>query len=357
MRTSFPNDIMDNKIIVADICSYCRDGRNYGHYFPVAENYLQLFGMEATLIAGGPVYKQRFEDCLLQLPYNVNNTDSSSISKLHQIINSYNLFKKAKGQVIVMQSVCLISAYIGVLLFYHGGGKLYFIQYYTDSIKSKVGRFLYRLIKHKIDGIICPNDYVGNAFELPYCVVTDYINIRRSSPSIPYKDRKYDFGLVGKITKDKGVLEILEFLSCKGHSVIVAGSISDVELAKKIDKAAKKDSNIELHLEYISDNQYNYYIQQSRYCILNYQGTYNERSSGVVFDILFNGTPVIGKKCRALTLIEENSLGCLYDNCNDWIPGKMLSEQIFNEYTSSIIRYQEKQELLAKSLKQFISPN
>lgn len=43
------------------------------------------------------------------------------------------------------------------------------------------------------------------------------------------------------------------------------------------------------------------YLEASKYAILNYSGEYSNRSSGVVFDTLFNGVPVIGKKCQYLS--------------------------------------------------------
>ena len=51
---------MIKKIIIADICSMVIDGNAVGHYFTVAQNYLDLFKSACNVkIAGGPVYKDK----------------------------------------------------------------------------------------------------------------------------------------------------------------------------------------------------------------------------------------------------------------------------------------------------------
>lgn len=56
------------RLIVADVRSTSTDGIAAGHYFTVAQNYLDLFGAEMDVrIAGGPVYGDRFGDKLIRL--------------------------------------------------------------------------------------------------------------------------------------------------------------------------------------------------------------------------------------------------------------------------------------------------
>lgn len=58
------------RLIVADVRSTSTDGIAAGHYFTVAQNYLDLFGAEMDVrIAGGPVYGDRFGDKLIRLPH------------------------------------------------------------------------------------------------------------------------------------------------------------------------------------------------------------------------------------------------------------------------------------------------
>lgn len=58
------------RLIVADVRSTSTDGIAAGHYFTVAQNYLDLFGAEMDVrIAGGPVYGDRFGNKLIRLPH------------------------------------------------------------------------------------------------------------------------------------------------------------------------------------------------------------------------------------------------------------------------------------------------
>ena len=85
-----------------------------------------------------------------------------------------------------------------ILLFFHKKSKLFFIQYSLEGLRNRIGRIFFRLAKHKIDGIICPNEDVGNGYGLPYCVVPDYIYTGTSetskTPVVWFKIAKFLFG-------------------------------------------------------------------------------------------------------------------------------------------------------------------
>ena len=82
---------MAKRIIVADICSMVIDGNAVGHYFTVAQNYLDLFKSACNVkIAGGPVYKDKFkEEDLLWLDYNAESNCSSIENKRRELLEEY----------------------------------------------------------------------------------------------------------------------------------------------------------------------------------------------------------------------------------------------------------------------------
>lgn len=348
---------MKNKrIVIADICSKNNEGKSPGHYFPVAQNYVEMLNSHfQVLVAGGPIYKTRFELCHLALPYDYYQKQNFIVSKFHELINCISLFRKTKGDIVVMQSVAQLTAYIAILLFYRKKSKLYLIQYYTESINSKFKKRLWNLIKHKVDGILCSSERVGRAFDRPFIVVTDYIKTRFTTDKVlSYYDRKYDFCLIGGIYRDKGQVDVLKVLACKGFKIVIAGKVNEFGLQDEIEEIHRKDPSIEMHLGYISESEYNYYIRNSKYCILNYSGTYNDRSSGVVLDIIFNGTPVIGHRCGALELVEKNVLGGIYEDIESYEFAQLLDTDLFYKYQANIEKYVQHQSVLLKEFATFL---
>lgn len=346
-----------NKIIIADICSLNKNGRTSGHYFPVAQNYLKMFSNKC-IVAGGPIYKSQFTKHLMQLPYDHIYNEKKWIAKWHEIINCKALFKQAKGNIIVMQSVAILTTFIALLFFYKkNNSKLFLIQYYDECINSFWKRLLYNLIKDKINGIICSSDDVGKKFNRPYIVVTDYIYTDdiNTINKLPYEKRVYDYSLVGGIYKDKGQLEAIKHLANKGLKILIAGQVREEGILEELNKVAKEDPLIEMNIGYITDDEYHQYIRQSKYCILNYSGTYNERSSGVVLDILFNGTPVIGNACKALNLIKQNDLGFIYNGIDNFNPYKILNKELYTKYQKNIHHYLESQKKEISRLYNFLT--
>lgn len=333
---------MNKRIIIADILTNTINGKQTGHYFALARNYLELFG-ERCLVAGGPVYKNAFqENELFVLPNNNVEGDGMIKLRLRTFENAHRLFKEAKGDVIVLQQCTTITSFLCVLLFYHKKSKLLFIQYNQSGLRQQIGRFLYSLVKNKIDGIICPNDEVGKAYGIPYCVVPDYIYAGADIiGTIPYKKKKYDFCIVGRISEEKGIIEVAKQLKNSHFKLLIAGRPTNELLKGKLLQICNDATNIELILDFISEDQYKQYLSESRYTILNYQGEYSKRSSGVVYDTLFAGVPVVGCRCKALQFIEDNGVGYLYDSIGEFNFNSVLDELKYKELIESIKAYRQ----------------
>lgn len=348
-------EIMKEKIVyIADIKSRNTGGRLIGHFVPVAKNYQEIFADRCKVkVCGGPVYGKYFGgDEFMQLPY--DNYCDSLMEKLRTFINAICLFYKARHQVIVLQQSTPITAFLAIICFYWFTGKLYLIQYNTESVNSLLKRLVYWCAKWKIDGFIVPNERVGKAFSRNYCIATDYIYCGREVEMLPFAKRKWDFSIVGSIFKDKGSVPALEFLASKGYNVLIAGGVGEQELLKPLHEIIDKYPNIEHHIGFISNDDFRFYIRNSRYCVLNYRGTYFDRSSGVVLDVLFNGTPVVGTRCSALQMVEDGNLGFLYEDISEMDNANLFDETTYNHCLSNISGYLRTQCYVRDNLCRFV---
>lgn len=134
------------RLIVADVRSTSTDGIAAGHYFTVAQNYLDLFGAEMDVrIAGGPVYGDRFGDKLIRLPHDYIAGSSAVRNKRAVFQNVRALLREAQDDVIVLQCSAVATAYLGLALFKKKETRVYAIQYSTDGVNSVLKRGLYAL--------------------------------------------------------------------------------------------------------------------------------------------------------------------------------------------------------------------
>ncbi len=350
---------MTKSLIIADIHSNNNNGICTGHYIPLARMFQEIFKkVVTTSVASGPIYKKSFDrEQLLLLPYDMMAGANFLVNRVKAMINSYVLFKEAKGDTIFLQDGRPITNHSGIALFYHGKSKLYMIKYSTNGLNSIAGRFLWKIIKDRVDGIICPNDEVGQAFDRPYCVVPDYIYTGEDKKCpIDYKSKKYDFCIVGRLNKDKGVVESAKRLNGTDYKVLIAGQAND-SYSEELKNVCQGCDNIDLRLGYVSDEDYIRYINESRYCILNYQGEYSNRSSGVVFDIIFRGVPVVGNSCKALQFVKNYKIGHIYDNIEELSTESLFDEEKYEEYLKNINKYRLLHREYCKKLSTFVGIN
>lgn len=345
------------KLYIADIRSGHLKGISIGHYIPVAKMYQKIFKNICPIkIAGGPIYSKYFDKSeLLLLPHNV--CGSNIKDKILIMRNCISLFQKTKNQKIILQSSSVITSFIGILLFYKKKSDLYLIIYTPECINSFIGRILFQLIKKKINGIICPNNEIGERFKLPYCIVPDYIYTGDSfsNNKINYNDKIYDFCIIGRIAPEKGVIECAKKFVNTQYKVLIAGKPQSNSLALELKEICKNAPNIKLHLNYIDNETYSHYLHISKYAILNYSEAYSERSSGVVFDTLFHDVPVIGNKCKTLDFITEKELGYIYKDIYTFNPNIILNEEKYKKYYTNIQKYKQENSKYIKKIIEFIN--
>lgn len=337
-------EINMRRLIIADVKSVNNNGKSSGHYFSLAENYLELFRDVADVkIGGGPIYKTRFkEEDLFTLPHDCKNGEPKWKQVWHTLLNCRYLYHHTnKDDIIVMQHSAAATFMIGIMLFARKKNNIYVITYDKNSISNTFKRMVYSFAKKYIKGFITSNEDVAKAFQRPYCIVPDYIfsgNVDKL-PNISYKDKKYDFVMVGSIWPDKGVLEAAQHLANTPYKVLIAGGPAFGWLGDEIKAVCDKADNIDLHLGFVSDEDFKNYIDNARYSLLNYQGTYAERSSGVVLDALFRGVPVVGHHSHANFLVEEKKLGYIYDKIEDFDPSSVIDDTVYNKYHQNVIAF------------------
>ena len=346
------------RLIVADIKSFNNEGRSTGHYFAVAQNYLENFSrIYKVLVAGGPIYNTKFKkENLFQLPCETNTINGRAKNKWKFLRNSIFLFKNTSpNDIIVMQKCGIITTFIAIVLFAKKRrNNIFMIEYDTTALNSKFKRIIYSIAKKKIRGFICPNETVGTSYNLPYCIVTDYIYSKLKQTVTPsFKDKIYDFCIVGSIWPDKGVVEVAEKLKDSKYKLIIAGKPCNERIKNQLELLSKDSPNITLNLGYISDEDYTNYIINSKYCILNYQGCYNERSSGVILDVLFMNVPVLAHRCKATSFVEKENAGFLYNDLDEINIDEILSERFYNTYIEGIKKFISKQKLYKENLIRF----
>lgn len=350
---------MKKRLIIADVKSHSRRGKSFGHYFTLAQNYIDLYGSDYEVkVAGGPVYLTKFsKEQVFELPYDSLAELPAWKQKWRTLMNCRYLFRHTdKNDIIVMQHSAAATFMIGIALFARKINNIYVISYDTMSIASSFKRFWYRLSKRHIQGFLCSNECVAKAFERPYCIIPDYIfaGEEHRIEDISYADKQYDFAILGTIWPDKGVVEAARHLAGTPYKVIIGGKASSEQIEKDLKEACRGAENIDLRIGFVSENDYKLWIRQSRYCMLNYQGTYSERSSGVVLDVLFSGTPIVGHRCFATQFVEDEGCGYLYDDISQFQPQQVMNVQQYTRYVEGISNYLKKQGLYKRKVLEYL---
>ena len=244
-----------------------------------------------------------------------------------------------------MQHSAVFTFFLGIILFAQKRNNIYVITYDTDAISNIVKKIVYFFAKKKIKGFILSNEKVGKAYECPYCLVPDYIFAGKEIPKdvIPYEKKKYDFITIGTIWPDKGVVEVAKRFAGTQYKILIAGKPCNENIADTLKNICKNAANIDLKLGFVKDEDYQKYMSNTRFCILNYQGVYAERSSGVVLDILFAGVPVIGHRTFAMKFIEDEQVGFLFDDIEKLDPISFLSNDAYEKFRENIANYLKNQ--------------
>ena len=348
---------MKQRVIIADIASIKKDNKIFRHYGKVAKMYCKMLNEQyATSIAGGPVYKADFSgEQLFLLPYDFDvesfKTRKGLLEfKLRSIWNGIKLFQKEKKSVVICQPYSFVSWAIAIL-FASRKTKIYLIEY-KNELNKKINAFCYRFIKGKISGVLCPNEEGGMAYQVPYVVVPDYIyDNDRSIQHI--QEQKYDFGVVGIMSDGKDIYDVVNTFRNTEYSVIIAGYFQDEAKYQKC--MERKTENITVINKYLSNEEYNSILDSIKYVILPYTENYKNSSSGVIYDVLFHGKPVITKNFENFYFVLGQNVGLLYENSLVEINfEKLFDSNFYEQMQKQIVNYLLENQKSAERIRQFI---
>ncbi len=330
-----------NKIIIADITSLRNGENSFGHFFQVADMYRDIFGCNNTIVAGGPVYRKKYH-LVYALKYDVDlkeleGTISRIVCKAKEVINCINVLRRLNKDFIIFQDYSNTSLFLGILLC-KTKSKLFLIQYKSE-VEKFYRKFLFSLIRDRISGIIVPNKKVGEKYKVPYLVVPDYIYTHDKFPE-KKEAYEYDYGVFGIIREGKDVVGVaMKFIGSK-KKIIIAGSVQSKILLEKLTEISINNKNIIFINKYLSQKEYKFYFNNTRVIILPYTDDYYEdASSGVVFDILFAGKPVIARRFPVFSFIKEKELGLLYDKLEEINFENLWSREEYSKFQKNIEKY------------------
>lgn len=342
-------------IVLADINSWNVGGCSQGHYLAVAENYNRIFREADFKVAGGPVYRNVFPmSRYIELPFDVLKGQNAILRKWRNIRNFMSLMANLHdGDTVIFQASSQSAVLFCIAMLCRRNLRIFMIQYSkAECVSNVIKCMLWKLARHRIQGVICPNDETGNVFGLPYCVVPDYIAIGATSDK--NVTPSFDFVFCGTITEKKGVVEAVCLLAQKGWKVLVAGRPSSQQDIERLTAIQNQFGNVRLRLGYLSRQDFDDAIYSAKAVVLNYAEAYSAQSSGIVFDALFRLRPILGRRCTALDFIAQYNMGELYADIGEVDINNFLSPENLAALKGHIYKYLAKHIEYATVLKSFI---
>ena len=331
-------------VLIADITTLTEEGKIYGHFAKVAKQYEAVLSEKYNvLIGGGKTYLNYFpDDRVLQFPYSISRSrnyggiKNKFQNKIHEFINAC-IALKSGCEIIVFQNLNETPIYLALLLFHKP--QVYMIQY-QKGLTGSVKKILYKLVKKHIRGVITSSEAVGEFYHRPYVVVSDYFPMNKEHKS----DRKikYDALIIGTINGWKDYESVIRGFSGTDSTLVIAGKFNDKEYLETLKKDAKE--NITFIDKYLTDAEYVSLINESKFIILPYKRQYEEKSSGVLLEALYNNRPVIVPDMKSFKMVKEFNLGIVYKEFDIEIINQLKDEKAYQQYKEALSDFVKKQE-------------
>lgn len=347
-------------VIIADITGLHKNKNSFGHFFRVAKMFEEGLCHDCNVtIVGGPVYRGYSGNKEI-LKYDVDlrelqTTVGKVKAKIKEVFNGIAVLRKYKKSTIIFQDYSNTSMFLSICM-QKSNSAIYIIQYKSEIDKG-VNSFLYRIARRRISGVLCTKNAVGEKYGIPYLTMPDYIctDTDGSKKLDLNNEYRYEFGIFGIIRDGKDVVGVAKkFVGIK-RTLLIAGSIQELNMKKSLEKLAEENENIIVLDQYLSEEDYNNMISATRCIVLPYVDEYyNESSSGVVYDALFAKKPVITKKYEIFDFIRQYKIGVLYDNLDDVDFSVVMREKEFLECYKNIEKYLSDNRAYILKLKNFI---
>lgn len=267
-------------------------------------------------IAGKGEYEEQIERInFIELPYSSLGIYSKTkienfLRKIKEILN-FRFILNQKPDILILQS-CSIYSVLGGLFLKKTKTKIYLIQY-KKQLNNKFITYLYNVfIKNKIESTLLTQKNLKGIYSEDSTLIPDYFLTSQNNIEMI---KKYEFCIVGIINKSKKIEEVIEKFIGKQKKIVIAGKFESTVRYQNLKE--KITPNIKIINKFLSREEYYEILNKSKYLILPYGIEYNLTTSGVVYDGVLRGIPVIGTRIKALEIIEKYKIGCIYENFLD----------------------------------------
>lgn len=342
------------------------------------ENRIKVLFILPTLHAGGAerilsflakeFNTSKFESKLLiigkesEAAYTIDKVNTIFLNKNRVLygIPSLILFLVKYRPKIIMSSIGHLNIVLGLLSPFFINCRFIIREASVASVmsnfskKNKIYDFLAKISFLKVDAVVCQSEDMANDFMELYKIprnkiiiinnpITQIYTIKNRAPL----NKKPNYITVGRLSKEKGHLRILEILSKLNHpfNYTIIGDGSEKEnIFKKINEL-DLDKNIS-HISYSND-----IIAQLKKHDVFLQGSYVEGFPNGILESCSVGTPVIAFNVPGGTreIIVHGKNGFLVDNEEDFLNYLTITKDWDPLQINSIVREKfDKKIILAK---------
>jgi hypothetical protein len=300
------------KLVLVDIVSLSRDKKLYGHGPSVARSYYNALRNEFDVIlAGSYLYKIEFpENKVIVLPFSIKEKDNRFIFLIKGMINVLYTFS-FKSNIIIFQNQFLSPLYYTLSFFKPKNKKIFTIQYQNPLNSQRPNeRHFFKKVIHNIDGIISSLNFKKSLPNVRFFQLPDYFPVVDKSEKVNL-NKSIDILSIGTVNNSKDLEMVAKFSKNSSLKIVIAGKFFDKK--RKYNLEILSNNKIEFIDEYISNDRFKTLIRNSKFVILPYKANhYNSISSGIVYEALYNFSPVIVPDLDSFNFIKQFKLGVVY---------------------------------------------
>ena len=140
---------------------------------------------------------------------------------------------------------------------------------YQNGLDSKLKKLLYHIVKRKISGMIVPSQQVADFYHINSIIIPDYFPENTKKLNNLNDKYIYDCVLLGTVSNWKNYDDVIESFKKTDLKILIAGKFHDEKIYNEL--VNKSSSNITIINKYLADEEYDTYINQSRFILLPYK--------------------------------------------------------------------------------------
>lgn len=155
------------------------------------------------------------------------------------------------------------------------------------------------------------------------------------------EEEKVDFLVIGTMNEAKDIISLINALKGSNFKLKIVGKFFDEDYYKNALKTSENSENIVIINKYLNSYEYKQEIINSRYVVLPYKTSiYNNLTSGVFLDALYNNIPIICPNTHYFNQFKSMRIGIVYENINEII--SLVENDDYSSYQKSIIEFNTK---------------